>query len=136
MSLPITWPVPIVPPPPRVAVAVPVKPSAANAVVLVLVTDRFEVVPECSVIEPPLIAGRDCRSRDRVDLAPASVPMLSVMLSWLPAAPDATKVMTCGVDRDGVAARAKLAEIELVPASAVEQGREPVFATDGVALLF
>ena len=48
----MTWPVPTPPPPPRVAVTVPVKPSAANAAVFELVTERLEVVPECSVIEP------------------------------------------------------------------------------------
>ena len=82
MSLPITWPVPIVPPPPRVAVTVPVKPSAANAAVLLLVTDRSEVVPECSVIEPPVIADGIAVPVIASILA-SKVPMLSAMLIWL-----------------------------------------------------
>ncbi len=55
MSLPTTCPVPIVPPPPRVAVAVPVKPRAANAVEFELVTERSAVVPVCNVIEPAVM---------------------------------------------------------------------------------
>ena len=80
--MPITWPVPIAPPPPRVAVTVPVKPSAANAVVLLLVTDRFAVVPECSVIEPPLIL--DGIAVPVIEsILPSKVAMLSPTLIWL-----------------------------------------------------
>ena len=82
---------PTVPPPPRVAVTVPVKPSAANAVEFELVTDRSEVVPECSVIAPPeMVDGIAVPVMESI-LA-SSVAMLSVMLSWLPTAPAATKV--------------------------------------------
>ena len=44
------------------AVTVPVKPSAANAAVFVLVIERSEVVPVCSVIAPPLIVD-GCQRR-------------------------------------------------------------------------
>ena len=53
--MPTTWPVPTVPPPPRVAVTVPAKPSAANAALLLLVIDRSDVMPECRVMTPPEI---------------------------------------------------------------------------------
>ena len=60
-SLPMTTPAPAVPPPPRVAVTVGVKPSAANAAAFELVTVRFEVVPVCSVMPPATVEGSRCR---------------------------------------------------------------------------
>ena len=121
----MTWPVPTPPPPPRVAVTVPVKPSAANAAVLLLVTERSDVVPECSVIEPPVIVGRDRRSRDRVDLAPAMfddvVGDVELVGRWRLTA---TKVMTVPLTVMVSPAGRKLAEIEFVPAAADEQGRD------------
>src|SRR5689334_23425733 len=83
------------PPPPRVAVTVPVKPSAAQAVVFELVIERLLARPECSVIEPDAIVelfGADVPWS--ASILPSKVPMLSVMLIWLlPAAPDAMKRM-------------------------------------------
>ena len=137
----MTWPVPTPPPPPRVAVTVPVKPSAANAAVLLLETDRLAAVPECRVIEPPeIVDGTDVSVIESIFAS--SVEILSVTLSWLPVAPDATKVMTVPLTVIVSAATAggptepalKLAEIELEPARP-ESSVAPVLATDGVALL-
>src|SRR6478736_9554930 len=91
VSLPMTTPAPAVPPPPLVAVTVGVKPSAANAAAFELETDRFEVVPVCSVIAPPaIVEGFAVPVRESI-LA-SIVVILSVMLSWLPTAPAATNV--------------------------------------------
>ena len=61
--------------------------------VRLLVTDRSDVVPECSVITPPeIVDGSQVPVIESI-LA-SSVAMSSVMLSWLPTAPTATKVMT------------------------------------------
>ena len=131
----MTWPVPTPPPPPRVAVTVPVKPSAAKAAVLLLVTERLETVPECSVIEPPLIVD-GIAVPVSASILPSKVPMLSPMLSWLlPAAPDAMKVMVWAVDRDGVACDESWRRSSWLPAPRRRAGSRAVFATDGVALL-
>src|SRR5512140_820514 len=92
MSLPITPPVPAVPPPLRFLVMVEVKPSAAKAALLELDTDRLAAVPVFSVITPPLLTD-DPEAPARASILPSSVVMLSVMLIWFgPDAPEAMKV--------------------------------------------
>ena len=133
LSLPTTWPVPAVPPPVRSAVAVPVKPSAANAVEFELVTVRSEAVPECSVIAPPdMLDGMAAPVIESIFVS--RFEMLSVTLSWLPTAPAATKV-TMVPSMVIVSPTAKLALSELLGV-APDNAVAPVFGTAGDALLF
>ena len=76
------------------AVAVPVapKPSAANAAVFELVTVRSSPSPPCSVIAPPLMVEGFVVPLIESIFA-SSVWTLSVTLSWLPVAPEATNVI-------------------------------------------
>ena len=93
LSLAITCPVPAVPPPVRFTCTVPLKPSAPNAFAFELVMVRSDAVPECSVMTPWLIT--DGGADDVMPLILASrSSTVSVTLSWLPVAPDATKVNT------------------------------------------
>ena len=72
-------------------------------------------MPECSVIEPPLIPD-GIAVPVSASILPSKVPMLSPMLIWLvPTAPDAMKVMVWALTVMVSPAR-KLAEIESVPA--------------------
>ena len=96
------------------AVTVAPKPSAPSAAVFELVTFRLAALSVCSVITPPLMV-------DGVEVPviesifDSSVWTLSVTLSWLPVAPEATKVM--GVPLTVmVSPAAKLVEIESEPA--------------------
>src|SRR6476620_7540136 len=132
VSLPMTTPAPAVPPPPRVAVTVGVKPSAANAVAFELVTDRFEVVPVCSVIAPQaMVEGFAVPVMESI-LA-SIVVMLSVMLSWLPTAPAATNV-TVVPFTVMVSPTAKFVAIESEPA-APDSAVAPVMGAGTAALL-
>src|SRR5450755_2902213 len=76
----------------RVTVAVAGKPSAANAAVLLLVTVRLAPVLLRSAIAPPLMV--DGIEVPVIESIFASIVWtLSVTLSWLPVAPEATKAM-------------------------------------------
>src|SRR6202022_752827 len=88
-SLPMTTPVPAVPPPVRAAVMVVEKPSAAHAGDE-LETERSAAVPVCSVIAP--LAAMVGATPVIVPIFPSKVPTVSVTLSWFPTAPAATKV--------------------------------------------
>ena len=68
------------------------KPSAANAAVFELVTVRFAVSSVRSEITPPLIVD-ELEVPVIESIFVNSVWTLSVTLSWLPVAPEATKVM-------------------------------------------
>ena len=111
----------------------PVKPSAENALEFELVTERSEVVPECSVMAPPeMVDGIAVPVIESIFASKSS--MSSVMLSWLPTAPAATKVTTVPLIVT-VSPTPKLAASEslgVAPDSKVA----PVFATEGVFLLF
>src|SRR5882757_1857857 len=89
-SLPVTTPVPAVPPPPRDAVMGDVKPSEVNAPA-VLVMLRFCAVPVCMVMAPveALMVGV---TPVMAAIFESSVPTLSVMSILLPAVPVVTKV--------------------------------------------
>src|SRR6266702_5525378 len=93
MSLPITVPVPAVPPPLRVLLIDEVKPSAAKAVELELDTVSVEAVPVLSEITPPAIVEPDPPLRPSILLS--KVEMLSVMLIWF--GPDAPEAMNVSV---------------------------------------
>ncbi len=120
----MTWPVPTPPPPPRVAVTVPVKPSAANAAVFELETERSAFTPECRVIEPVREIVDGIAVPVIESIFASNVEISSVTLSWLPVAPDATKVMTvpltvivsAGTTGGPTEPALKLAEIESEPA--------------------
>src|SRR3977135_2135207 len=89
-SLPVTTPVPAVPPPPREAVMGDVNPSEVNAPA-VLVMLRFCAVPVCMVMAPveALMVGV---APVMAAIFESSVPTLSVMSILLPAVPVVTKV--------------------------------------------
>ena len=73
------------------AVTVAPKPSAANAAAFELVTFRLAALSVCSVITPPLtVDGVDVPVIESIFVS--SVWTLSVTLSWLPVAPEPTKV--------------------------------------------
>src|SRR5689334_16218720 len=92
MSLPITPPVPAVPPPLRFLVMVDVKPSAAKAALLELDTDRLDTVPVFKVITP-LVLTDEPVAPESASILLSRVVMLSVTLIWFgPLAPEATKV--------------------------------------------
>ncbi len=99
-----------------VAVTLPLapRPSAANAVVLVLVTVRFDPALLRSAIAPPLtVDGIEVPLIESI--FESSVCTLSVMLSWLPVAPEATKVI-------GVPLTEMLSPTAKLPASEVRAG--------------
>ena len=73
------------------AVTVPLKPNAPNAVAFELVTDRLAALSVCSVMTPPLtVEGVDVPVI--WSILESSVWTLSVTLSWVPVAPEATKL--------------------------------------------
>ena len=74
------------------AVAFGGKPSAANAAVFELVIDKSVPLPPCSVITP-LLTVEGLMVPVIESIFASSVWMLSVTLSWLPVAPEATKVI-------------------------------------------
>ena len=75
-----------------VAVTLEPRPSDANAAGFELVTVRFAPLSVCSVITPPLMVdGVEVPVMELIFVS--SVWMLSVTLSWLPVAPEATKVI-------------------------------------------
>src|SRR5580692_6865729 len=78
-SLPITTPVPAVPPPVRAAVMVVLNPSAVNMFPLLAAIERSCVTPELNVMWPPLIAD-GVEVPVIVSIAPSSVPTVPVML--------------------------------------------------------
>src|SRR5450756_96262 len=96
------------------AVTLPLKPSAANAVEFELETDRLAALSVCSEITPPLmVEGVEVPVIESILLN--SVWTLSVTLTWLPVAPEATKVI--GVPLTVmVSPAAKLLVSESVPA--------------------
>src|SRR6266702_1164575 len=97
------------------AVTVPLKPSAANAAAFELVIDNAAALSVRSVITPPLTV-------DGFELPviwsifDSRAWTLSVTLSWLPVAPDATKLIVVPFTVM-VLPGAKLADSELVPAT-------------------
>src|SRR5580693_4624946 len=97
-----------------IAVTVAGKPSAASAAGFELVTDRLAALSVCSVITPPLtVEGVEVPVIESILLS--SVWTLSVTLSWLPVAPEATNVI--GVPLTVmVLPAAKLVASESVPA--------------------
>jgi hypothetical protein len=96
------------------AVTVAPKPSAPSAAVFELVTFRLAALSVCSVITPPLmVEGVEVPVIESI--LDNSVWTLSVTLSWLPVAPEATNVI--GVPLTVmVSPAAKLVEIESDPA--------------------
>ena len=97
------------------AVTVGPKPSAANAAVFELVTFRLAALSVCSVITPPLtVEGVEVPVIESI--LDNSVWTLSVTLSWLPVAPEATKVMVVPLTVM-VSPAAKLVASESVPAA-------------------
>ena len=104
-----------------VAVTVEPKPSEANAAEFELVTDRFAPLSLFSVITPPLMVdGVVVPVIESIFVS--SVWTLSVTLSWLPVAPDATKVI--GVPLTVmVSPAAKLVASESVFAAPDNRGR-------------
>ena len=112
------------------ALAVALKPSAANAAVFELETVRLAPSPPCSAITPPVtVDGVPVPVIESIFAS--KVWTLSVMLSWLPVAPDATKVI--GVPLTVmVSPAAKLAASESVPA-APESSVAPVIGAGTVA---
>src|SRR6185312_1106948 len=115
------------------ALTVPVKPSAVKAVAFELVTESVEASSVCSVMTPPWIV-------DGVDVPviwsifDSSACTLSVTLSWLPVAPEATKVSVVpSTVMVSPGAKLEVSESEPeVPDSAVA----PVIGTAGEAWLF
>src|SRR5437868_1271860 len=74
------------------AVTLAPKPRARKAAAFELLTARLAALSVCRVITPPLILeGIDVPVIESILLSSAWT--LSVMLSWLPAAPEATKVI-------------------------------------------
>src|SRR4051812_3662327 len=68
------------------------KPSAANAVVLELVSERLTPSAPCNSMAPLLPTVEEFLVPVIESILASRVCTLSVMLSWLPVAPDATKV--------------------------------------------
>src|SRR4051812_20351306 len=92
------------------------KPSAANAAALELVTVRLAPSAPCSSIAPLLPTVEEFFAPVIESILASRVCTLSVMLSWLPVAPDATNVI--GVPLTVmVLPAAKLTASESVPAT-------------------
>ena len=116
-----------------VAVTVPLKPSAANAVALLLEIDSDDASSVRSVTTPPLtVEGFEVPVIASIFVS--SVWTLSVTLIWLfPDAPDATKVMAWPLTVMVLPA-AKFADSESVPA-APESAVAPVIGAGVASLL-
>src|SRR5438445_7324052 len=114
------------------AVTVPENPRAANAAAFELVTERLAASSVCSVITPPLtIEGVEVPVI--WSILESSVWTLSVTLSWLPVAPEATKAI-CLPFTVMVSPGAKLVASESV-LTAPDNSVAPVMGAGVAALL-